>query len=701
MRTRAFIMIPAVVLIAVAMLIATPAAAASPHAEAAVALPDDETRTIPETVWYQGFLADVDTGDPINGTFTVVAQMYDAESGGSSLWGPETHNGVSFVEGWFNIELGETQALPAFDSPPYYLQLTVNGELFAPRLKLASAPTALRSSIAEQGDGDWAVNGINLYRLTGNVGIGDSTPDYRLDVEGSVGATTYYGDGSNLTGIAGTNDNDWSIDGDDVYHLVGRVGIGTTSPENSFHVAAAGSEAGGVPGWSEIVGRFHRNGNSHTGLSIDATTLRDPILYFAENDRARWSIRSDASEDRNLEIRFHEPSGTVYAATVDTLGRVGIGTRDPGAWLAVEGDDANEALEVIGTYASGVGRLVNIERTQASPNANDMLQIKMASGSDDGAEFIEFERGSTVEARIKANGNILTTGSVRIGDSANAPDARLHITEDLYATDPILVEIEGETAFNVSDTGVGVNCLGGGTGLEVHNTDGYSNPAMAVRHYGSYAVIAGIYAQSSPGSGDALLYVHTNSSPVSDFQYVECHTGFMPGDVEFKVNGGGYVYADGGYYSGADFSEMLAVSSGGRSVEAGDVMVIDPSRDRSIVMATKAYSTLAAGVYSTSPGFVGSPRDWDKTLGEDQTGTYSMDEMATMHNEIPLAVMGIVPCKVSAENGPINPGDLLVTSDTPGHAMREADPPNGTIIGKALGSLGAGTGVIEVLVTLQ
>ena len=59
------------------------------------------------------------------------------------------------------------------------------------------------------------------------------------------------------------------------------------------------------------------------------------------------------------------------------------------------------------------------------------------------------------------------------------------------------------------------------------------------------------------------------------------------------------------------------------------------------------------------------------------------------------------PCQVSSENGAIQPGDLLVTSSTPGHAMRDERPRPGTIVGKALGSLDAGTGVITVLVTLQ
>lgn len=145
---------------------------------------------------------------------------------------------------------------------------------------------------------------------------------------------------------------------------------------------------------------------------------------------------------------------------------------------------------------------------------------------------------------------------------------------------------------------------------------------------------------------------------------------------------------------------MRAVSSFAFSVEAGDVLVIAPSNPRSVVKSTELRSTLAAGIYSTKPGFVGSERDWDNPAGE-EIGTHAVADMAGEFNEIPLAVVGIVPCKVSAENSPIRTGALLVTSTTPGHAMRDDDPKNGTIVGKALGSLNSGTGVIEVLVTLQ
>jgi hypothetical protein len=108
-----------------------------------------ESRDIPETVWFQGFLADGTTGDPITATYDIVARIYDQSAGGSMVWGPEAHDATPITEGWFNIELGSSVALPAFDDPPYYLALMIDGETLDPRLKMASVPTALRSGTVD------------------------------------------------------------------------------------------------------------------------------------------------------------------------------------------------------------------------------------------------------------------------------------------------------------------------------------------------------------------------------------------------------------------------------------------------------------------------------------------------------------------------------------------------------------------------
>lgn len=66
-----------------------------------------------------------------------------------------------------------------------------------------------------------------------------------------------------------------------------------------------------------------------------------------------------------------------------------------------------------------------------------------------------------------------------------------------------------------------------------------------------------------------------------------------------------------------------------------------------------------------------------------------------------LALIGIVSVKVTNEGGRIQPGDLLVTSSTPGHAMHWSgpDPCPCSLIGKALEPMTDETGVILVLLT--
>jgi hypothetical protein len=163
----------------------------------------------------------------------------------------------------------------------------------------------------------------------------------------------------------------------------------------------------------------------------------------------------------------------------------------------------------------------------------------------------------------------------------------------------------------------------------------------------------------------------------------------QPATWVFRVDGTGRVFADGGFQpGGADFAESMAAAGDRRQYEAGDLLVIDPTANRRVALAREPYSTLVAGIYSTKPGMLGSTR--------------SVAD-ATPYGEIPLGVVGIIPCKVTAENGPIQVGDLLVTSSTPGHAMKGTDKSRmlGAVVGKALEPLPKSTGVIQVLVTLQ
>jgi hypothetical protein len=157
---------------------------------------------------------------------------------------------------------------------------------------------------------------------------------------------------------------------------------------------------------------------------------------------------------------------------------------------------------------------------------------------------------------------------------------------------------------------------------------------------------------------------------------------------KFRVDGAGNVFANTFNIGGADFAESVAVTESKDVYGAGDAMIIDSGLRRTMTRSASPYSTMVAGIYSTNPGVIASPYG----IGDPRLAA-----------EIPLAVVGIVPCKVSAENGPISPGDLLVTSSLAGHAMKGTDRARmlGAILGKALEPHDRGTGTILVLVTLQ
>jgi hypothetical protein len=70
---------------------------------------------------------------------------------------------------------------------------------------------------------------------------------------------------------------------------------------------------------------------------------------------------------------------------------------------------------------------------------------------------------------------------------------------------------------------------------------------------------------------------------------------------------------------------------------------------------------------------------------------------------VPIALVGTVFCLVDATQGPVKAGDLVTTSETPGHAMTATDPVKsfGAIVGKALAPLREGRGLIPIVIALQ
>ena len=200
---------------------------------------------IPKMISYQGVLTDVE-GNPLDTTVSMTFTIYDASSGGTALW-TETHGFVTVTAGVFSVLLGSITPIPTsvFDQPDRWLGLVVGGDPEMDRERILSVPYAYTCG---SGDADWTIDGNNIYREPGNVGIGTATPAEKLDVSGDINASSFYKIGGNtvlsnpgteniFVGV-GAGMNNTASDGTFIGYEAGRVNQGDS---NTFVGSGAGS----------------------------------------------------------------------------------------------------------------------------------------------------------------------------------------------------------------------------------------------------------------------------------------------------------------------------------------------------------------------------------------------------------------------------------------------------------------------------
>ena len=201
---------------------------------------------------------------------------------------------------------------------------------------------------------------------------------------------------------------------------------------------------------------------------------------------------------------------------------------------------------------------------------------------------------------------------------------------------------------------------------------------------------AGVLGESRSGPGVS----GSSTSSVG----VDAKTASGPAALRAVHAGGGFAGVFGGHVhvtqdlrvdgdvqlTGADLAEQFGVV-GQLAAEPGSVVVL--VGDDRVRVSDESYDHRVAGIVSGAgsyrPGIV-----LDRQPGA---------------NRCALALSGKVWCKVDADCAPVEVGDMLTTSPTPGHAMRASDPARafGAVIGKALGNLKSGRALVPVLVALR
>ena len=229
----------------------------------------------------QCILRDSDGQAVADGNYQLSFYLYDAETGGSSIWN-ETHSSVSIANGVYSASIGAATSLGglAFDMP-YYLGISVNGgDESTPRIPLSNTPYAL------------SMRGVdNVFPSSGNVGVGASSPNIDLAI------------GDNDTGIGyNSDDGSLTIYGDGGINVNGRIQdkTGFVSPVGSV-IAFAGSAA--PDGWLLCDGSNYSTVDYNDLYAVIGTSFGSSGGNFLVPDlRTRVPVGLSSSDTQFQEI---------------------------------------------------------------------------------------------------------------------------------------------------------------------------------------------------------------------------------------------------------------------------------------------------------------------------------------------------------------------------------------------------------------
>lgn len=229
-----------------------------------------------------------------------------------------------------------------------------------------------------------------------------------------------------------------------------------------------------------------------------------------------------------------------------------------------------------------------------------------------------------------------------------------------------------------------------------------NNPAlnMSSSTSGQDNVMLGLRAGEKLKEGNRNTFIGNRAGNNITYGYhnvIIGHEAQSAGDRSFAVSNyaGAPRLIHGDFYHGMITFRQLIVTDGGDMVESfrseekpepGMVVSLDPGKEGKLRVAREAYDTRVAGIVSGAGGI--------------KAGFRLRKRDTHLDGDVDLALRGRVYCRADAAYGAIRPGDLMTTSDTPGHAMKAADYQRGrgAFVGKAMSSLENGKGLVLVLV---
>jgi hypothetical protein len=486
-----------------------------------------------------------------------------------------------------------------------------------------------------------------------------------------------------------------------------------TGITNGVYGRADSDDGRGVYGSSIGSSGYGVFGTGNTGVYGTGTTygVRGSGFYGAYG-------QSSSTSGYGLYGTATSGSGTTYGVYGKSASNNGFGTYGEGSVYGAYGEATNNTGTSYGVYGTADSSSARAVFGLASATSGTTYGVYGDADSDSGrgvygtAPFYGVYGNATASSGVPTG--IYGTAGAEMGRGVSGVST---------STTGLAYGVFGES---FSTTGVGVYGLASATTGTNYGVAGFSHSTDGSGVYGVSSAVngnsngveglsngnggagisgttttntfygSGVFGEAPNGGtggkftsvGGTPLMVAGDSTGTLFSAYSSISGVGTPSNKVFGISSGGNVTADGSYTSpAADYADLLPAVDG---LEPGDVLIIGP--DGLLTRSTQTYQSSVAGVYSTAPAFIGgSPEEGDPTT------------------RVPMAMVGVVPVKVSDENGAIVPGDVLTTSSLPGYAMKASQLtvngisffPSGVIIGKALEGLEGGSGVIMVLVTLQ
>ncbi len=465
----------------------------------------------------------------------------------------------------------------------------------------------------------------------------------------------------------------------------GNVGIGTTAPLSALVVK-------------------HANIGSRDGLTLlNQNQPSIPWRVFARGDAQALEVYRDTdllasfSAERltvdGLRIQSGAAPGKVLTSNAAgdatwqaPAGLMGSGSGDHLALFTASGTLADAAIVENSTGQIGINKTSSLTNARLHVNAEvdeDLLRLQ----SDGNTKLLVSKEGHTAiggyfdpSATLHVAGGNWdlenTEGDFKIGDETNrlkmsmatggggAGHGRIRAVGE---NSQLLMGVGTSDVLTINEGQVAVEGAASGTlGATLH-----------AENYGVDGIA--IYAKSHGSDTTAVLNQNGDGSLLRGFNGGCCPV--------FEVkNNGRVVTTELEITGGADLVEGFSAPAGSNS--PGTVMVIDPQGAGQLMQSQTAYDRRVAGVVSGA--------------GNVRPGI-RMGQASVLDGDTLVAMSGRVYVKCSAENGAIQPGDLLTSASLAGHAMRAtaSDQSFGAVLGKAMTSLEGETGLVLVLVSLQ